>query len=217
MHIAFPGKNSLQVRSTGRKMDTANRKLGALLLLAGLGTFLLTTPVQAQFFSDEFGSGFGGNGEFAESEDVFLEDAEQTGGPGAEDFTSGGEFIEESRLSISERDAITEGGRRAQLRLVGEKEMLPFNGGWGAGTGLLIGGWFALIREGGNRETLRSIGLGIVIGTLVGIAVGTKSLLVPDAPQPISLYSPRFDSDAGRLLAYGPTTSIAILNLQFSF
>jgi hypothetical protein len=58
------------------------------------------------------------------------------------------------------------------------------NVAWGAGTGLLIGGWFALISEGDNRSTQRSIGLGIVTGILLGVAVGTRAVFNPNTPQP---------------------------------
>lgn len=100
----------------------------------------------------------------------------------ADDFSEGGRFVEDDRQGIS-RDGVTLRGRRTQLGLEQEREQLPLNAAWGAGTGLLIGGWFALIGNSDDRDTQRSIGLGSVLGALLGVFVGTQILIDPDAPR----------------------------------
>jgi hypothetical protein len=54
---------------------------------------------------------------------------------------------------------------------------------------LLLGGWFALIDEGDDRSTQRSIGLGAVLGALLGMTVGLKTVIAPNAPRAASLGS----------------------------
>ena len=71
-----------------------------------------------------------------------------------------------------------------------DRDDLPFNIAWGAGTGLLIGGWFALINEGDNRETQQAIGVGVVPGSVCRVTkVALKRLPIciggsgmPDGP-----------------------------------
>lgn len=151
------------------------------LLLAG-------APVaRAQFFDESL-----------EGQDLFIQDEDQyfeeglgqgqmgPGGTGTEpDYTEGQRFVDESLIPPSQR-GLTVGARQLQLTLGQERETLPLNVAWGAGTGLLIGGWFALIGEGDNRQTQRSIGLGIVTGILLGMVVGTRTVFNPDAPRPIT-------------------------------
>ena len=135
----------------------------------------------------------------------------------SEDFTEGGEFIDESTLTPAE-EAVTIGGRQGQLRLLGERQLLPQNAAWGAGTGLLIGGWFALINQGTNRETQRSLGLGVVLGTIVGLAVGARSLIAPKAPQPVgALDLWRNDSGSGAFALGGLSGSPLTMTFTFRF
>ncbi|MBI3993535.1 MAG: hypothetical protein HY342_09690 [Candidatus Lambdaproteobacteria bacterium] len=140
--------------------------------------------------------------DFLEGDDLFLD---QTGdeavlGTSEEDLTEGGNFIDDSPLT-AEEGGVTEAARRTQLRALTDREMLPVNAAWGAGTGLLIGGWLAFINNGTSRETQRSIGLGIVIGSLIGLTVGLKTVIAPQAPSALGLRSDPFDDSAGRPLA----------------
>ncbi len=61
---------------------------------------------------------------------------------------------------------------------------------YGVGTGLMIGGWFALLTAGTSRDTLRSIGLGIVLGGFMGSVVGSRSVLETNPPRPIEQAPP---------------------------
>jgi len=146
--------------------------LSAVTVLApGLAPELRAQGSEDTFFEDQ---------DFYPDDDPFKQQDEF--GVPQDDFSEGGEFINEAEL---EKGEITVGGRQQQLRLLGERELLPQNAAWGAGTGLLIGGWFALINQGTSRETQRSLGLGVVLGTLVGLAVGARTLIAPNAPQPV--------------------------------
>lgn len=137
---------------------------------------LLPQPAMGQFLDDEFD-----RDDFIESEQGFTEDT-GFGVPGlTEDVTEGGQYVDEDPTGAV--GGVTIRGRRTQLRVEQEKQMLPLNVAWGAGTGLLLGGWFALIDEGDDRSTQRSIGLGAVLGALLGMTVGLKTVIAPDAPR----------------------------------
>ena len=175
-------------------------RIALLLPLALVLVVLAGYPGAASAqFDDEFGEDdfFGGPDDgFESDEDLF--------GLPEEDFTEGGEFVDESQLPPGQ--VVTEGGRQLQLRALTEREQLPVNAAWGAGTGLLIGGWFALINNGTNRETQRSLGLGIVVGTIIGITVGIRSLIAPNGPIPISQSSPSLWGGASAPLAAAGAT-----------
>ncbi len=95
--------------------------------------------------------------------------------------SGGGEYI-----GSEEAKSLQEAARRAAgpniniaAALENEKKYLPSNMGWGLGTGLLIGGWFALLDGKSARDNSRYVGLGIVLGSILGVAVGTKSVYKP--------------------------------------
>jgi hypothetical protein len=164
------------------------------LVLGGLLIGLAPPPVAAQsLFGDEFD-----RNEFVESDEGFIEETDPFGLPTQEDFTEGGQFIDEE--AAPGRGDITISGRRTQLRVQSERELLPRNIAWGAGTGLMIGGWFALIENGTDRETQRSIGLGVVLGALLGMTVGLKTVIAPEAPRAALLHPASAESPA--MLAY---------------
>ena len=142
----------------------------------------LPQPAMGQFLNDQFD-----RDDFVESDQGFTEDG-GFGAPGlTEDVTEGGQFVDEDPAGATGVGGVTIRGRRTQLRVEQEKQMLPLNVAWGAGTGLLLGGWFALIDEGDDRSTQRSIGLGAVLGALLGMTVGLKTVIAPDAPRAASL------------------------------
>lgn len=170
----------------------------ALVPLAALLVALvaLPHPVLAQFYDESLE-----DEEFFEEDEEFFEapPGQQFGVPAPEeDFTEGDRYVEESNLPPSERGVPgTAQGRALQLRLSGERELLPLNAAWGAGTGLLIGGWFALINQGNNRETQRAIGMGIVLGTVLGVVVGVRTLIDPNAPGTAQNETAPPDADGG--------------------
>ena len=153
-----------------------------LTVLIALAVFLSPMPAMGQFLNDEFD-----RDEFVESDEDFAEGG-QFGGPGSiEDVTEGGRYVDEEPAGPVGVGGVTVRSRTTQLRIEQEKQMLPLNVAWGAGTGLLLGGWFALIDEGDDRSTQRSIGLGAVLGALLGLTVGMKTVIAPEAPRAASV------------------------------
>lgn len=150
-----------------------------LLLITLVVLTHIVLPLHAESLFDDFE-----DEDFFTSDDVFSEDVGQDEfgtGFSDEELTEGGDFVEDD---LSGSEGLDAAERRAQLRLTGERDLLPLNAAWGAGTGLLIGGWLAFIDNGTSRDTQRAIGLGIVVGALIGVAVGTKGLFAPGAPTP---------------------------------
>jgi hypothetical protein len=176
-------------------MSRPMRRLLSWSFAALLGVYLLALaapPARAQFFDESLEQ----DELFVEDNNAFFEDTstDTTGGEpstgtgtGQEpDFTEGNRFVDE-QLVPGDRRAVSAGGRRMQLSLGRDREVLPLNVAWGAGTGLVIGGWYALISEGDNRATQRTIGMSIVVGILLGAAIGTRTLFDPNAPRPVGV------------------------------
>ena len=179
-----------------------------VMFLAAASLLLQGLPAQAQFLRDDFE-----RERFIESDEGFVEEDEGFGVPRQEDeFSEGGRFVEEDS-DFTTRRGLTLRSRRSQIQLAEERELLPLNAAWGAGTGLLIGGWFALISNGDNRDTQRSVGVGVVLGTLLGALVGTKTLIDPNAPRAVMHPSPENRSPGSGLAA----TSLALAGGQVSF
>ncbi|MCZ6474151.1 MAG: hypothetical protein O7A69_15475 [SAR324 cluster bacterium] len=160
----------------------AKRRNSCTRWLAMLLAVLFITapgPAMAQFFNDDFT-----RDDFVESDEDFSEGSGEIVSPTQEDFTDGGQFIdEEEAVRRESAGGVTITTRRDQLRLESDRVDMPLNVGWGAVTGLLMGGWFALISNGDDRSTQRSIGSGIVLGALLGMTVGLKSVIAPNAPR----------------------------------
>lgn len=188
--------------------------LAALLLAAAQAG--LPQTARAQYGGDDLFQEEGGGDFFGPQDDPFFEDTggDEFGAP-QDDFTEGGEFVEEEE--VTRQPDVTAQGRTQQLRTLGEREMLPMNAAWGAGTGLLLGGWYALVNAGTNRETQRSLGLGIVLGTVLGITVGTRSLIAPDAPQPVGQAGPPHPAERGALAATPMPEAPLKLSYTFRF
>ena len=149
---------------------------GTIFLVCLLGA----TVAQAQFFEDSLFQ----EDLLGEDNALFLEDSDD-GVSQEQDFTEGDKFVDETQIPEDIR-GIDESGRRFQLTLSGERDELLINIAWGVGTGLMIGGWYALINEGDNRETQRALGLGMVMGSIMGTLVGSRSLFFPDIARPVS-------------------------------
>jgi len=105
-----------------------------------------------------------------ESTDQYLED---------------GAFTEETESTLKD-DLIV---RRELLSQEGKNA--PSNLGYGAGTGLMMGTWFAFIRKETNtRQQFRTIGTSTVLGAVLGIMLGTRSVWNPGAPRPENYSQP---------------------------
>ena len=160
----------------------------APIIFSVVWSFVFSVPTAlAQVFDDDYGDmdelmqdddGF--------SDDGFLAEPGLNGGfddsfdaPAEDGFMDDEEFglDTESQLQLSEL---------AQRELiVVERQQSTANIGYGAGTGLMLGTWFAFItQESSTRDQFRTIGTGSVLGALVGMMLGTRSLWNPSAPRP---------------------------------
>jgi len=169
-----------------------------IMMLLGLGGILPSQAIaQSEFgrsfefddfdeFEDEFDEfsdsdieeGFDDSEEFSADEQAFFE-----GGDGEDD----GEYIDASLIPEGAERSLELSLLRQRALLLEEKINAPLNSAYGAGTGLMIGGWFALLSSRTSRDTLRSIGLGIVFGSIIGAVIGTRSVWDPNAPRPPGL------------------------------
>ena len=100
---------------------------------------------------------------------------------------TGEEFMTEDAQYVGEEDveAAKEAARKAGLPSIDlasaldrEKQMLPDNIMYGIGTGAMLGGWFALTQGKEARQNVQYLTVGTLIGALIGVAVGYKSLFM---------------------------------------
>jgi len=150
------------------------------------------TPLYAQFDEDPFAEDpFSDEADF-EDLDLdgfrFEEDEGSFEGIGEDGFgvedtevieEDSGEYIDENVLSDDTQQLLQQALLRRRDLLAEEKANFGFNVAYGVGTGVLIGGWFALLFGTTSRDTLRSLGLGIVLGGLMGSVIGGRSVLAP--------------------------------------
>jgi len=102
--------------------------------------------------------------------------------PTSEDaLEQSGEYIGDEEVRALEEAARRRGGPGIDLAaaLEKDKQLLPDNMKYGLATGLVIGGWFALLQGQNARDNTRYIGLGVVGGIMLGLAIGTKSVYQP--------------------------------------
>jgi hypothetical protein len=186
------------------------RCVAALLLVFFISALVsFPHPVRAQFSDDDQEGDIG-----VEPDDEFTDaaGADEAGMSGERDLTDGETYNEESPTQVG---AGVAGSRQLQTRFAEERQALPSNAAWGAGTGLLIGGWLALIAAGSNRDTQRSIGTGIVLGALIGVAVGVRFVVNPGQPAVGQAAEPASQSSLTPLVSLDDS-SVA-LGLRFVF
>jgi hypothetical protein len=148
------------------------------LVVFAVSLTVMPTRIRAQSADDDVEQDLGPEA----GDDEFLDSDSLTPlGEGEEDFTEGNQYVDES---IGGPGSINLGLRQAQVRIRQEREQFPLNAAWGGATGLLLGGWFAMLNAGDNRSTLQSVGTGVVLGVLLGIAVGARTVINPDSPVP---------------------------------
>ena len=100
-------------------------------------------------------------------------------------FDSTDQYLDEGAFSDETESNLKDDLVDRRELLSQEGKAVPSNLGYGAGTGLMIGTWFAFIRkETDTRQQFRTIGTSTVIGSLVGIMLGTRSVWDPSAPRP---------------------------------
>ncbi|MBS1255319.1 MAG: hypothetical protein MAG581_01119 [Deltaproteobacteria bacterium] len=135
-----------------------------------------------QFEDDDYqSSGFdrGGIQDFGIMTEQDRSDSLEEQYESTDQYLDEGAFSEETESTLKD-DLIV---RRELLSQEGKDA--PSNLGYGAGTGLMMGTWFAFIRKETNtRQQFRTIGTSTVIGAVVGIMLGTRSVWIPGAPRP---------------------------------
>ena len=164
--------------------------LGIVILgWVGLPTAQVFAQVDDSFQEDDSFDAFQDE-EFTDDLDLneFDLEEEQTGfeeeqtGFEEEGQTDG--YVDEDILPDNTQELLNEAARLRGAFLQQEKVNFVPNILYGVGTGLIIGGWFAILTAKASRDTLRSIGLGIVLGGVMGSVIGGRSVLTPDAPVP---------------------------------
>ena len=135
-----------------------------------------------QFSDDDFQSsdfGTGGLQDFGIQPGQDSPDSLDSQYESTDQYLEEGAFSEETESTLKD-DLIVRGELLSQ-----EGKDAPSNLGYGAGTGLMMGTWFAFIRKETNtRQQFRTIGTSTVLGAVVGIMLGTRSVWNPGAPRP---------------------------------
>ena len=153
--------------------------------------------------SDEFGFEQLGGDDF-QSNDFGTQPAQDPFEPSDSQFDSGDQYFDEGAFSDETESTLKDDLLVRRELLSQEGKDAPSNLGYGAGTGLMIGTWFAFIRKETNtRQQFRTIGTSTVLGAVIGIMLGTRSVWDPGAPRPEESAEPTafMHSPAGWLFA----------------
>ena len=153
--------------------------------------------------SDEFGFEQLGGDDF-QSDDFGTQPAQDLIEPSDSQFDSGDQYFDEGAFSDETESTLKDDLLVRRELLSQEGKDAPSNLGYGAGTGLMIGTWFAFIRKETNtRQQFRTIGTSTVLGAVIGIMLGTRSVWDPGAPRPEESAEPTafMHSPAGWLFA----------------
>ena len=147
---------------------------------------------------DEFGFEQFGNDDFRGSD--FGTDGLQGFGPQSgqdpqdpfdPQFDSGNNYLDEGAFSDETESTLKDDLIVRRELLSKEGKEAPSNLGYGAGSGLMMGTWFAFIRKETNtRQQFRTIGTSTVLGALIGVMLGTRSVWNPSAPRPGGISEP---------------------------
>ena len=134
--------------------------------------------------SDEFGFEQLGGDDF-QSDDFGTQSAQDLIEPSDSQFDSRDQYFDEGAFSDETESTLKDDLLVRRELLSQEGKDAPSNLGYGAGTGLMIGTWFAFIRKETNtRQQFRTIGTSTVLGAVIGIMLGTRSVWDPGAPRP---------------------------------
>ncbi len=207
-----------------------------ILLIISILCFFVLTPVNiiAQNFDDdplmlegddEFGfeqfsdddfqsSGFGSGG----IQDFGIQPGQDSSDSLDSRYESTDQYLEEGAFSEETESTLKDDLIVRRELLSQEGKDAPSNLGYGAGTGLMMGTWFAFIRKETNtRQQFRTIGSSTVLGALVGVMLGTRSVWNPGAPRPEDNYQPTsfLPNTSGWFLAQKENSLLISLRLKF--
>jgi len=168
--------------------------------------FNLSSPALAQ------------NRGYLEDEGSYLwEEQQYHDSTGREFETTDTQYVGEQEAKEAEAAARISGRPSIDLAaaLEKDKELLPDNIVYGIGTGAVIGGWLALVQGENARDNVRFLSVGVITGILLGMAVGTKSLYIPQGQSVSKLEtnSLPFQLD----LALVKNRTLPRINFQFKF
>ena len=135
-----------------------------------------------QFSDDDFqSSGFGSGG----IQDFGIQPGQDPSDSLDSQYESTDQYLEEGAFSEETESTLKDDLIVRRELLSQEGKDAPSNLGYGAGAGLMMGTWFAFIRKETNtRQQFRTIGTSTVLGAVVGIMLGTRSVWNPGAPRP---------------------------------
>ena len=168
-----------------------------------------------QFTDDDFQSsdfGTGGIQDFGIQPGQDRSDSLDSQYESTDQYLEEGAFSEETESTLKD-DLIV---RRELLSQEGKDA--PSNLGYGAGTGLMMGTWFAFIRKETNtRQQFRTIGTSTVLGAVVGMMLGKRSVWNPGAPRPEENFQPTgfFFTPSGWFLAQKDDSLLISFRLKF--
>lgn len=155
-----------------------DRRLTAIMFLF-FTLFVINPAVFAQDIS------YAEDIEYLEDEGDSLWEQERFLDTTGEEFqTEDAQYVGEEEIEAAEAAAKRAGLPTADLAkaLEQDKEMLPENIKYGVGTGVMIGGWFALIEGGDARDNVRFVSIGVLVGAGLGFLLGSKALFIPSNP-----------------------------------
>lgn len=141
-----------------------------------------------QFGDDDFqGSDFGSDG----LQGFGTQSGQDPTDPFDPQFDSGNNYLDEGAFSDETESTLKDDLIVRREMLSKEGKDVPSNLSYGAGSGLMIGTWFAFIRKETNtRQQFRTIGTSTVLGALIGVMLGTRSVWNPGAPRPVDSSEP---------------------------
>lgn len=168
-----------------------------------------------QFSDDDFqSSGFGSGG----IQDFGIQPGQDPSDSLDSQYESTDQYLEEGAFSEETESTLKDDLIVRRELLSQEGKDAPSNLGYGAGTGLMMGTWFAFIRKETNtRQQFRTIGSSTVLGALVGVMLGTRSVWNPGAPRPEDNYQPTsfIPNPSGWFLAQKENSLLISLRLKF--
>ena len=168
-----------------------------------------------QFSDDDFqSSGFGSGG----IQDFGIQPGQDPSDSLDSQYESTDQYLEEGAFSEETESTLKDDLIVRRELLSQEGKDAPSNLGYGAGTGLMMGTWFAFIRKETNtRQQFRTIGSSTVLGALVGVMLGTRSVWNPGAPRPEDNYQPTsfLPNPSGWFLAQKEDSLLISIRLKF--
>ena len=168
-----------------------------------------------QFSDDDFqSSGFGSGG----IQDFGIQPGQDPSDSLDSQYESTDQYLEEGAFSEETESTLKDDLIVRRELLSQEGKDAPSNLGYGAGTGLMMGTWFAFIRKETNtRQQFRTIGSSTVLGALVGVMLGTRSVWNPGAPRPEDNYQPTsfLPNPSGWFLAQKENSLLISIRVKF--